>query len=62
MSIAKTIATTEDAIFFIDSINKSIYAMAENGTCIDIGHERGMYSWEKNNIHDNWWTYYDYYP
>lgn len=57
----KTIATTEDAIFFIDSINKSIYAMAENGTCIDIGHERGMYSWEKNNIHDNWWTYYDYY-
>lgn len=57
----KTITSSEDYLFFIDSINRSIYAMQENGQCVDIGYENGMYSWEKHNIHNNWWSYYDYY-
>ena len=57
----RTITSSEDYLFFIDSINRSIYLMQENGQCLDIGYEYGMYSWEKHNIHDNWWSYYDYY-
>ena len=55
----RTIDSTQTALFFIDEVNKAIYALQTEGALMDITSTNGMRSWALGNIDDKWWTYYD---
>lgn len=54
-----SVAKSPEGIFFIDSINKSIYLLQNTKQIVDLCTVNGMKSWGLANLDSNWWSYYD---
>lgn len=54
-----SISKSPNGIYFIDSINKSLYQLGADAKITDLCTTGGMKSWGLANLDENWWSYYD---
>lgn len=54
-----SISKSPNGIYFVDSINKSLYQLGADSKLTDLCTVGGMKSWGLANLDNTWWSYYD---
>jgi hypothetical protein len=54
-----SISKSPNGIYFVDSINRTLYLLGLNSQLSDLCTVGGMKSWGLANLDRSWWSYYD---
>lgn len=54
-----SVSKSPNGIYFVDSINKSLYQLGTDYKLTDLCTVGGMKSWGLANLDNTWWSYYD---